>query len=388
MDNWPTIRPVWAEIDLDALTHNIREVRRITSKTTKIMAVVKADAYGHGAIPTSKIFLNNGADSLGVANLTEAIELRRAGIDSPILNLGYTPTESYGDLLANRVTATIYDVGHAHALDLTSGKQGVRSIVHVKIDTGMNRLGFKPNAETIRAIKIISKMPNIELEGIFTHFAVSDTDKNYTRCQFKLFTWILNELSKVGVEIPVKHVSNSAAIIDLPEYALDMVRPGIMLYGYRPSSFANSVSVMLKPAMSLKTRLSNVKTVTQGVGISYGLTYTTHRPSIIGTLPIGYADGYRRALSNKGWASINGKKASVIGHVCMDQCMIDLTDHNDAENGDEVILFGGGVAPSVEETAKLLDTIVHEVTCAISRRVPRVYLKKLKLVEVRDYLLA
>jgi alanine racemase len=388
MDNWPTIRPVWAEIDLDALTHNIREVRRITSKTTKIMAVVKADAYGHGAIPTSKIFLNNGADSLGVANLTEAIELRRAGIDSPILNLGYTPTESYGDLLANRVTATIYDVGHAHALDLTSGKQGVRSIVHVKVDTGMNRLGFKPNAETIRAIKIISKMPNIELEGIFTHFAVSDTDKNYTRCQFKLFTWILNELSKVGVEIPVKHVSNSAAIIDLPEYALDMVRPGIMLYGYRPSSFANSVSVMLKPAMSLKTRLSNVKTVTQGVGISYGLTYTTHRPSIIGTLPIGYADGYRRALSNKGWASINGKKASVIGHVCMDQCMIDLTDHNDAENGDEVILFGGGVAPSVEETAKLLDTIVHEVTCAISRRVPRVYLKKLKLVEVRDYLLA
>jgi len=388
MDNWPTIRPVWAEIDLDALTHNIREVRRITSKTTKIMAVVKADAYGHGAIPTSKIFLNNGADSLGVANLTEAIELRRAGIDSPILNLGYTPTESYGDLLANRVTATIYDVGHANALDLTSGKQGVRSIVHVKVDTGMNRLGFKPNAETIRAIKIISKMPNIELEGIFTHFAVSDTDKNYTRCQFKLFTWILNELSKVGVEIPVKHVSNSAAIIDLPEYALDMVRPGIMLYGYRPSSFANSVSVMLKPAMSLKTRLSNVKTVTQGVGISYGLTYTTHRPSIIGTLPIGYADGYRRALSNKGWASINGKKASVIGHVCMDQCMIDLTDHNDAENGDEVILFGGGVAPSVEETAKLLDTIVHEVTCAISRRVPRVYLKKLKLVEVRDYLLA
>jgi len=308
MDNWPTIRSVWAEIDLDAR--------------------------------------------------------------------------------ANRVTATIYDVGHAHALDLTSGKQGVRSIVHVKVDTGMNRLGFKPNAETIRAIKIISKMPNIELEGIFTHFAVSDTDKNYTRCQFKLFTWILNELSKVGVEIPVKHVSNSAAIIDLPEYALDMVRPGIMLYGYRPSSFANSVSVMLKPAMSLKTRLSNVKTVTQGVGISYGLTYTTHRPSIIGTLPIGYADGYRRALSNKGWASINGKKASVIGHVCMDQCMIDLTDHNDAENGDEVILFGGGVAPSVEETAKLLDTIVHEVTCAISRRVPRVYLKKLKLVEVRDYLLA
>jgi alanine racemase len=388
MDNWPTIRPVWAEIDLDALTHNVREVRRITSKSTKIMAVVKADAYGHGAIPISKIFLNNGADSLGVANLTEAIELRRAGIDSPILNLGYTPTESYGDLLANRVTATIYDVGHAHALDLKSGKLGVKSIVHVKIDTGMNRLGFKPNAETIRAIKIISKMPNIELEGIFTHFAVSDTDKNYTGCQFKLFTWILNELSKVGVDIPVKHVSNSAAIIDLPEYALDMVRPGIMLYGYRPSSFANSVSVMLKPAMSLKARLSNVKTVTQGVGISYGLTYTTHRPSIIGTIPIGYADGYRRALSNKGWASINGKKASVIGQVCMDQCMIDLTDHNDAKIGDEVILFGGGAAPSVEETAKLLDTIVHEVICGISRRVPRVYLKKLKPVEVRDYLLA
>jgi alanine racemase len=198
--------------------------------------------------------------------------------------------------------------------------------------------------------------------------------------------WVLAELKKQGVEPRIKHVSNSAAIIDLPEYALDMVRPGIMLYGYEPSPDVDLSKVSLKPAMALKARLSNVKTVTKGAGIGYGLTFTTKRPSIIGTLPIGYADGYRRALSNRSWVDFHGDKVPIVGRVCMDQCIIDLTDAEAAQIGDEVILFGGGCAPRVEEMAKLLDTIPHEVTCAIARRVPRVFLKGGKVFEIHDYL--
>jgi alanine racemase len=239
----------------------------------------------------------------------------------------------------------------------------------------------------VRAIAEIAVLPNVELEGIFTHFAVSDAaDKTYTRHQYELFTWVLTELSKFGVEPPIRHVSNSAAIIDLPEYDLDMVRPGIMLYGYGPSPEVNLKRVSLKPAMALKARLSNVKAVAKGAGISYGITYKAKRLSIIGTLPIGYADGYRRALSNRGWVDFKGNRAPIVGRVCMDQCMIDLTDAEAAEIGEEVILFGGGCAPSVEEMATQLETIPHEVTCSIARRVPRVFLKGGKIVEVRDYL--
>lgn len=251
----------------------------------------------------------------------------------------------------------------------------------------MGRLGFQPSNGAVRAIAEIDALPNVELEGIFTHFAISDAaDKTYTRLQYELFTWVLAELRKLGVEPPIRHVSNSAAIIDLPEYALEMVRPGIMLYGYEPSPDLDLKRVSLKPAMTLKARLSNVKAVAEGAGISYGITYKTKRPSIIGTLPIGYADGYRRALSNRGWVDFKGVRALIVGRVCMDQCMIDLTDAGAAEIGDEVTLFGGGCAPRVEEIASQIDTIPHEVTCAIARRVPRVFLKSGKIVEVRDYL--
>jgi alanine racemase len=225
------------------------------------------------------------------------------------------------------------------------------------------------------------------LEGIFTHFAVSDiVDKTYTNRQFELFQWVLDELRERRVEPRIKHVSNSAAIIDLPEYSLDMVRPGLMLYGYEPSDEVDLSRVSLKPAMALKASLSNVKAVSEGMGISYGLTYKTKRPSIIGTISIGYADGYRRALSNRGFVDINGEAAPIVGRICMDQCMIDLTDVDRAEIGDEVTLFGGGCAPSVEEMAGMLDTIPDEVTSSITRRVPRIYLKSGKVTEIRDYL--
>jgi len=381
------VRPAWAEVELDALAHNIREVRRLTHRNSMILAAVKADAYGHGAVQSSRVFLKNGADRLGVATLTEALELRRAGIEAPILNLGYTSIEQFEQLIEGNVQATIYNLAHAITLDKTAARLGAKAVVHVKIDTGMGRLGFQLGSDTVRAITKIAKLPNVELEGIYTHFAVSDAaDKTYTRGQFELFNRFLEELRKVGVEPPIRHVSNSAAIIDLPEYDLDMVRPGIMLYGYEPGPDVDLTRVTLRPAMALKARLSNVKAVPAGRGISYGLTYTTSRPSVIGTLPIGYADGYRRALSNRGWVDIRGEKAPIVGRVCMDQCMIDLTDVGGAEIGDEVTLFGGGCAPSVEETARLLDTIPHEVTCAVARRVPRVYTKSGRAVESIDYL--
>lgn len=381
------IRPAWAEVDLDALAHNVGEVRRLTRRGAMILAAVKADAYGHGAVQSSRTFLSNGADRLGVATLTEALELRRAGIDAPILNLGYTPEEQYEELIEGEVQATIYNLAHAVALDRAAERLNAKAVVHIKIDTGMSRLGFQPGDASVAAIAKIAKLPQIELEGIYTHFAVSDAaDKTYTRHQFELFTRVLDELKRAGVEPPIRHVSNSAAIIDLPEYALDMVRPGIMIYGYEPSPDVDLSRVRLKPAMALKARLSNVKEVPAGQGISYGLTYTTGRSSVIGTLPIGYADGYRRALSNRGWVDVHGGRAPIIGRICMDQCMIDLTDAGGAEIGDEATLFGGGSAPTVEEMARLLDTIPHEVTCAIARRVPRVFLTSGRVMESVDYL--
>jgi alanine racemase len=359
----------WAEVDLDALIHNIRETRRLVKRDTLILAAVKGDAYGHGAIKCSHVFLENGADRLGVANVVEGLELRRAGIDAPILNLGYTSVDQYEVIIRNHVSATIYNLDHAKVLNETAEKLGEKAIIHVKVDSGMGRLGFQPNNDTVRVIAKIAALPNIELEGIFTHFAISDIkDKTYTKGQFKLFTWVLDELKKKGVEPPLRHVSNSAAIIDLPEYDLEMVRPGIMLYGYKPSDEVDLTRLTLKPAMALKAHISNVKTVPEGYGISYGLTYKTSRPSIIGTIPIGYADGYRRALSNRGWVDFDGEKAPIVGRVCMDQCMVDLTESSNAEIGDEVTLFGGGVSPSVEELARLLDTNPHEVSCAIARR--------------------
>jgi alanine racemase len=387
MNATPIPRPVWAEVDLDALAHNMREVRRLTDNRAEVLAAVKADAYGHGAVISSKTFLENGANRLGVATLTEALELRDAGIEAPILNLGYTPDEDYETLVRHGVAATIYTLHQAEALNDAASKLDTEAVAHVKIDTGMGRLGFQLNSASIQAIEKINKLAKVELEGIFTHFAISDAvDKTYTRRQFELFSRILAELKAKGVEPPLRHVSNSAAIIDLPEYALDMVRPGIMLYGYEPSPEMDLSRVSLKPAIALKARLSNIKTIPKGTGLSYGLTFTTKRASTIGTLPIGYADGYRRALSNRGWVDIHSAKAPIVGRVCMDQCMIDLTDTGAAEIGDTVTLLGGGCAPRVEEMAKMLDTIPHEVTCAISRRVPRLYTKSGNTVEIQNYL--
>ncbi len=381
------LSPVWAEVNLNSLANNMREVRRITRRGTLIMAIVKANAYGHGAVHSSKVFLENGGDRLGVARVTEGIELRKTGIDVPILNLGYTPENQYDLLINNDITATIYNYEQAISLNNSAAKKERRQTIHIKIDTGMNRIGFLPDNNSLKAITKISSLPNLNIEGIFTHFATSDqVDKTYTHHQYKKFTWVIGELEKRGVMIPIKHVSNSAAIIDLPEYNLDMIRPGIILYGYRPYREIGLNNIILKPALTLKARLSNVKRVVAGTGIGYGLTFWTQRPSIIGTIPVGYADGLMRGLSNKGWVGIQGMRANIVGRICMDQFMVDLTDHDNVEIGDEVVVFGDDGAQTAEDIADLTGTVRDEVICTISRRVPRVYLKGGKVVEVVDYL--
>ncbi|MEM2876311.1 MAG: alanine racemase [Candidatus Bathyarchaeia archaeon] len=383
-------RPVWAEIDIDNLAHNIKEVRRITKVSTIIMAVVKADAYGHGVEIAAKTFLENGAERLGVATLTEAIQLRKMGFNTPILILGHTPWYKSEDVVKYEVTPTVFSYEQAKNLSEAASSTGKTVKIHVKIDTGMGRLGFLTSDDSINDIVRISKLPSIEVEGIFTHFAMADRrDKSYTRDQFKKYVRVVDELEKRGVDIPIKHVSNSAATIDLPEYNLDMVRPGIILYGLYPSNEVDKSKVNLKPAMTLKAKISYIKTVPEKTGISYGLSFITKRESRIGTLPIGYADGYRRTLSNRAEVGVRGKRAPVVGTVCMDQCMIDLTDIEGTEVGDEVILFGDGSnnAPHIDEVAEWLGTINYEVVCMVGRRVPRVYKKNGKIVEIKDYLI-
>jgi len=382
------IRPAWAEIHLERLAHNVREARRVTPSSSMIMAAVKADGYGHGAVEASRVFLANGADRLATATLGEAVHLRRHGIEAPILVLGYVHEYLYPPLLRHGVSATVYRLDHAEALSSSAVNAGIEAVVHMKVDTGMGRLGFGVD-EAADAIIEIDSLPGIKVEGVFTHFAVSDeADKTYTRAQYDRYMRVIKELDDRGLDVPVKHVSNSAAVIDVPEYSLDMVRPGIMLYGIYPSPHVDHKKVELVPAMTLKAKVSHVKTVPPGTGISYGLTYVTDRESRIATVPVGYADGYRRGLSNVGWVAIHGRRAPVVGRVCMDQCMVDVTDGGKVEAGDAVTLFGDGSdgAPTVEEVADRLGTIAHEVTCGVGRRVPRVYIKEGEVISVRDLL--
>ena len=382
------IRPVWAEVNLDRLAHNMREVRRIVPEPTLIMTAVKADGYGHGAKVCAETFLDNGADMLAVATPDEGFQLREWGIEAPILCLGYTPDYLHGKAIKNDVTTTIYS--HEQGLHLNKTAQELNTVArfHVKIDTGMSRLGYQPDDRAVESIMELSRQPRLMLEGVFTHFAVSDIkDKTYTRMQYAKYMDVIGKLEERGAKIPIKHVSNSAAIIDLPEYNHDMVRPGIMLYGYYPSTEVDHTRVKLKQVLTLHARISHVKTLSPGTGVSYGLTYTTKKMTKVATIPIGYADGYRRSLSNKGYVEINGERTPIVGRVCMDQFMVDVTGI-DAVVGDESILIGyaGGVAPDGEEMATMLGTITHEVTCQITRRVPRVYTRGGEPVTVKNYL--
>ena len=384
------IRPVWLEIDLNNLEYNFKAIRKMVHKDTIIMPVVKANGYGHGSVEVARLYKKNGADRIAVSILTEALELRKAGIDLPIQILSFTPKEQLGIVVDYDIIQVIYTFEDASELSKVSLEKNKVSKIHIKIDTGMGRIGFSPNSFSIEEIVKISKLPNIEIEGIFTHFAKADeANKEYTKLQYNRFDSVVKKLADRNINIKIQHVSNSAAIIDLPQYNLDMVRPGIILYGYYPSQEVDKTKIQLKPAMTLKARVSNVKMVEEDTGISYGHIFSTLKPSIIATVPIGYADGYSRMLSGKSFVFIKGKRVPIVGRICMDQMMIDVTEIEDVQIGDEVILFGADKKeyPQVEELASILGTINYELICMMGRRIPRVYLKDKQILSFRDYLI-
>lgn len=384
------IRPVWLEINMDNLEDNFKSIREIVNGNTMIMPVIKANGYGHGSLELAKMYTKIGAERIAVSVLTEAIELRKAGIECPLQVLNYTSNGQMSKILDYDIIQSIYRYKDAEDLSAAAVKKDKTAKIHIKIDSGMNRVGFIVNEDSIEEIMKIAALPNIEIEGIFTHFAKADEfNKEFTKIQYEKFQWIVNKLEKKGILIKVKHISNSAAIIDLKEYNLDMVRPGIMLYGYYPSEEVDKQKIKLNPAMTLKARISNIKTLPTNVGISYGHAFTTERVSVIGTIPIGYADGFSRMLSGKAYVSVNGTRVPIVGRICMDQMMIDITDIADVGIGDEVVLFGAGDEsyPKVEEVAAQLGTINYELICMMGRRIPRVYLKNNEVIKIVDYLI-
>ncbi|KAB3533558.1 alanine racemase [Alkaliphilus serpentinus] len=389
MEKLGDLRPVWAEINLDNLKNNIKEIRRVVKEEAKVCAVIKADGYGHGAAEIAQTLLDNGADRLAVATLSEGIQLRRKGIDASLLILGYTPEEQGKHLLDYNLIQTVYSLQQGKALSKIAEAENKHIKLHIKIDTGMSRLGLQANEDSVEIIEDLFKLPNVIVEGIYTHFAVADeVDKTYTWKQYNLFMGLVEALEAKGIFIPIKHVSNSAAIIDLPEMNLDMVRAGIMLYGLYPSKEVNHQAVKLKQVMSLKARVSHVKMVEANQGISYGHIYKTSEKKQIITLPIGYADGFTRMLTNKATVTLKGKQIPIVGRICMDQCMADASGI-EVHQGDQVVLFGedSDLYNTVDDVAEKLGTINYEVVCMIGKRVPRVYLENNNLLHIKDSLL-
>lgn len=363
-----------AKIDLDAILHNFNEIKNKINQETKVLMVLKANAYGHGAVPIAQL-LKDKTDYFGVAIIEEALELREAGIDKPILIIGYTSPERFEELLLNDIQQTIFHLDVAEHLSCVATAIGKTAKIHIEIDTGMNRTGFPAGAETVEMIEKIAKLPNIQIEGIFTHFANADiSDKTSEKEQKRIFRDFLKKVEKKGVSIPIKHCCNSAATIDEEDY-FDMVRVGLLLYGLYPSEEVQKENLHLLPAMELKTQVIFVKTVEAGQGVSYGHTYITQKKTKIATLPIGYADGYPRALSSKGRVLIKGKYAPIIGRVCMGLTMVDVTGIDCVEVGDDVTLIGtqGKNAITVEEVGALSDSFNYEIICGINKRVPRIF---------------
>ncbi|VIF98084.1 alanine racemase [Clostridioides difficile] len=378
--------PTWAEINLDNLRFNLNNIKNLLEEDIKVCGVIKADAYGHGAVEVAKLLEKEKVDYLAVARTAEGIELRQNGITLPILNLGYTPDEAFEDSIKNKITMTVYSLETAQKLNEIAKSLGEKACVHVKIDSGMTRIGFQPNEESVQEIIELNKLEYIDLEGMFTHFATADeVSKEYTYKQANNYKFMSDKLDEAGIKIAIKHVSNSAAIMDCPDLRLNMVRAGIILYGHYPSDDVFKDRLELRPAMKLKSKIGHIKQVEPGVGISYGLKYTTTGKETIVTIPIGYADGFTRIQKNPK-VLIKGEVFDVVGRICMDQIMVRIDKDIDIKVGDEVILFGEGEV-TAERIAKDLGTINYEVLCMISRRVDRVYMENNELVQINSYLL-
>ncbi|MBR2406468.1 MAG: alanine racemase [Clostridia bacterium] len=366
------LKRTWAAVSTEAIAANYRAVRRLVGEDCRVMAIVKADGYGHGAVPTAKALVEAGADWLAVSNLCEAAELREAGLTQAILILGYTPPEEAAELARLHITQTVSDAAYAEALEAEAAHAGVVLPVHIKIDTGMSRLGFvyQQHGAAIDEIAAACTLPHLQAEGLFTHFAFADDpDEAKTRHQFALFEEVTNRLREAGITVALRHCCNSAATLRFPEMHLDMVRPGLLLYGGVPDASLSWEE--LTPAMSLKTVVAQVKTVPAGTAVSYGGMGVTTRETQLATVPIGYADGLPRACSNTATMLVNGERATIVGRVCMDQCVLDVTGLQ-VQPGDEVVVFGNGLpADALAESA---GTIVYEILCRVGQRVPRVYL--------------
>ena len=366
----------WVEIDLDRIESNYRRLKDAVGADCRVMCVIKANAYGHGAVETARVLEEAGCDRFAVSNIEEAQQLRRGGVRGDILILGATPAEYAEELAAANVAQALYDPDYAAELSAAAVAAGVRVRVHLKLDTGMRRIGFDAERQLDEAAAACRR-PGLDAEGVFTHFATADGDGDpdgaFTERQFARFTAAIDALAAQGVTFRVRHCCNSAAAVTRPAYRLDMVREGIVLYGLAPSAAVGADG--FAPAMSMKTRVSMVKEIAAGEGVSYGLTFHSERPMTVATLPVGYADGYLRAYG-KGCVLLKGRLAPILGRVCMDQMMVDVTGL-DVKPGDTATLFGedGGAFLPVEALAKLADTINYETVCAIGRRVPRVYLR-------------
>ncbi|MFY9394001.1 MAG: alanine racemase [Halanaerobiales bacterium] len=367
-------RPVWAEINLDNLRYNLAQIRRKLAGETEIMAVIKANAYGHGAIPLARTLVEEGVQRFGVAIPEEGLELREAGIKIPIHVLGEALRDQYSLLIDYDLTPTMAREETLEALNQLARERGIIKKIHIKIDTGMGRIGLEPEAG-LSFLKKAAGLSNIEVEGLMTHFATADErDKSFSLQQGERFKRLIKELEEAGIRIPLKHAGNSASLIDLEEFQFNLVRPGLALYGLLPSAEVGRME--LKPVLSWKARIDFLKEVPAGTPISYGATYRTTRKSKIATIPLGYADGYPRLLSNKGHVLIKGQQAPIRGRICMDQFMVDVTDIPGVEVGEEVVLIGSQGSESISATdlAALIGTINYEILTNISLRVPRKYI--------------
>ena len=389
------LKRTWADINMDAIDHNFRAIRNALKPGVKMCCVVKADAYGHGAPMVAREYQRLGADWFAVSNLEEAIQLRRCAITRPILILGYTPPQNAEELSELNISQTVLSLDYARQLSRYAQEANVTVNIHLKVDTGMSRIGFlyqnpARDGASLDEMENAARLPGLAPEGIFTHFAVSDDGdqgENFTLAQYDCFRKAVEAMEARGLHFAVRHCANSGAVLDYPELQLDMVRPGIILYGMEPSESIRQ-PLDLQPAMELKTVISQKKEIPAGATVSYGRTFTASQGTVVATVPIGYADGYPRHFSGKAQMLVRGKRAPIIGRVCMDQLMLDVTDIPGVEEGDVVTVFGrdGEAFLPVDELAALNDTIHYEMVCLVGKRVPRIYWKHGKQIGELNYI--
>lgn len=381
---------VWAEVDLDAIWENMVHMKENIAENTKILAVIKTDGYGHGGVPIAKM-LEQLDFMFGYAAATyeEAHVLREAGVKKPILILGYTFPYCYEELIREEIRPAVYRRDTVEELVAAAANVGQKAKVHIKVDTGMGRIGITPDEEGLEFVRFLMGHPELEVEGIFTHFAKSDeTDKTSANHQLELFQDFIKKIqTELGITIPVKHCSNSAAILEMPQANMDMVRAGITTYGLYPSEEVSKDIVPLRAAMSLYSHIVYCKTIHSGQSVSYGGLFTAQKDTRVATIPVGYGDGYPRSLSGKGYVLIHGKKAPILGRVCMDQFMVDISEIPEAMDGDKVTLLGmdGTERITAEELGELSGRFNYEFVCDLGKRIPRVYIQHGEITEVRDY---